>query len=279
MKDRISISVVWHDHRKPLVIVIKKSLIKRLALVFAFFFAFWVSLQVWGLWNYWEKTKIAKEKEEVQKSLSLFNEERSRLQTEKERLSAYKQKVKELEGRLLQVEEYLRKRGIALGSRGLGGRAGYRPEEEEEYLSFIVNRSEELMLILKSIPAGYPLYGTINSTFGWRKNPFGRGYEFHTGVDIDAPYGAPVRATADGVVSHAGRFGDYGKAVVIEHGHGYSTLYGHLSQVLVKEGQKVKAGDIIGRVGSTGRSTGAHLHYEVLFGGKPVNPMDYLVWR
>ena len=104
-------------------------------------------------------------------------------------------------------------------------------------------------------------------------------YEFHSVIDIDVPQGSRVLATADGVVVLAGWYGDYGKTVIIKHPSGYLTLYGHLSQVDVKEGQNVKAGDVVGRVGSTGRSTGPHLHCEVIRDNKPIDPSKFLAWE
>lgn len=115
------------------------------------------------------------------------------------------------------------------------------------------------------------------SGFGVRGNPFsGHGGEMHPGMDMAAPTGTPVYATADGIVSRAERAGGYGNLVQLEHGKGLETRYGHLSQILVHDGQRVHRGDLIALVGSTGRSTGSHLHYEVRIDGRAVNPMPFL---
>ncbi len=116
------------------------------------------------------------------------------------------------------------------------------------------------------------------SGFGVRGNPFsGRGGEMHPGMDMAAPTGTPVYATADGIVSRAEHTtGGYGNLVQLEHGKGLETRYGHLSQILVHDGQSVHRGDLIALVGSTGRSTGSHLHYEVRIDGRAVNPMPFL---
>lgn len=116
------------------------------------------------------------------------------------------------------------------------------------------------------------------SGFGVRGNPFGgHGGEMHPGMDMAAPTGTPVYATADGIVSRAERtYGGYGNLVQLEHGKGLETRYGHLSQILVHDGQRVHRGDLIALVGSTGRSTGSHLHYEVRIDGRAVNPMPFL---
>lgn len=129
---------------------------------------------------------------------------------------------------------------------------------------------------LAHIPSSWPVNGRIVSNFGFRRSPFGKGTEYHEGVDIDAPYGAPVRATGDGRVIFAGWKSGYGELVVIDHGYGYQTAYGHNSKIKVRVGQAVKRGDVIAYVGSTGRSTGPHLHYEVIYQGKKKNPRDYL---
>ena len=188
-------------------------------------------------------------------------------------------KLKSLESKLLSVKDYLSKRGVIKGSLPVGGASTNKGSYDLSYLQFLEERADYLYTSVRGIPLGYPVYGRITSHVGWRKNPFGRGYEFHPGIDIEAPHGSKVHATADGVVEFAGWYGDYGKTVIIRHPSGYLTLYAHLSQIDVKEGQRVKAGDVVGRVGSTGRSTGPHLHYEVIRDNKPVDPSKFLAWE
>jgi murein DD-endopeptidase MepM/ murein hydrolase activator NlpD len=128
-----------------------------------------------------------------------------------------------------------------------------------------------------SMPSIWPVSGVFTSCFGTRGNPFGGGSsEFHKGQDIAAPIGTAVMATADGVVVIAGWQRGYGRVVYIDHGNGMSTRYGHLSRIDVAEGQTIKRGDQVGLVGSSGRSTGPHLHYEVRVNGMAVNPVPYL---
>ncbi|MBV9210110.1 MAG: M23 family metallopeptidase [Acidobacteria bacterium] len=129
-----------------------------------------------------------------------------------------------------------------------------------------------------NMPSIWPVAGTFGkSGFGFRRNPFGgSGTEFHKGQDISAPYGASVIATADGTVVIAGWLRGYGNVVYIDHGNGISTRYGHLSRIDVIVGQTVKRGEQLGLVGSTGRSTGPHLHYEVRLDGQATNPVPYL---
>ena len=128
-----------------------------------------------------------------------------------------------------------------------------------------------------STPGGWPVVGTVSSRFGWRESPWGRGTQRHMGLDITAAYGTPVRVSAPGVVVFAGRdSGGYGTTVVVDHGRNVKTLYGHLSGVYVRPGQRVSGGAAVGAVGNSGRSTGVHLHYEVRVGNVPVDPMLYV---
>jgi murein DD-endopeptidase MepM/ murein hydrolase activator NlpD len=129
---------------------------------------------------------------------------------------------------------------------------------------------------LSSTPNGWPVRGYITDGFGKRRNPFGRGYEQHTGLDIATNPGMAIDATADGIVIFAGAHGGYGNVVVIDHGYGITTRYAHMAQIDVTVGQHVTRGKAIGTVGSTGRSTAPHCHYEVRLHDRPVNPLNYL---
>ena len=125
-------------------------------------------------------------------------------------------------------------------------------------------------------PSVWPVAGWLTSHYGNRTDPFTNDTDFHPGLDISADYGQPVIATGDATVASAGPNGDYGNMVALDHGFGIMTRYGHLSRIAVTSDQHVKRGDVIGYVGSTGRSTGAHLHYEVWMNGKLTNPMTLL---
>lgn len=129
----------------------------------------------------------------------------------------------------------------------------------------------------RGVPSLWPVRGTVTSRFGTRRSPYGGGNEVHPGIDISAQYGMPVTAGGDGEVIFAGRDPGYGRLVIIDHGADVDTLYGHLSAVYVREGQKVRRGQPLGAVGATGRATGAHLHYEVRVRNTPVDPRRYLV--
>lgn len=125
-------------------------------------------------------------------------------------------------------------------------------------------------------PKGWPLIGDVTSPYGKRKHPITGEKDFHNGIDISAPPGNPVTVSADGIVSFAGWHGSGGDVVVVEHGFGFSTVYAHNKMNAVKIGQKVKRGDVVSYVGSTGDATGPHLHYEVWENGSPVNPKPFI---
>jgi murein DD-endopeptidase MepM/ murein hydrolase activator NlpD len=131
--------------------------------------------------------------------------------------------------------------------------------------------------LLASTPAVRPASGWTTSRFGYRTSPFTGRREFHKGYDIANRLGTPITATADGVVSFTGPKGTLGNMVVIDHGHGMVTRFGHAHKILVKRGDAVKRGDTIALMGNTGRSTGPHVHYEVHFNGLPVNPEKYIL--
>ena len=136
--------------------------------------------------------------------------------------------------------------------------------------------ADEVSTELQFTPTAWPTNPeSITSDFGVRNDPFRQSSSFHSGVDIRGYYGTPVYATADGTVSMAKYYGSYGNAIIITHSDTFQTLYGHLMEMDVEDGDVVKKGDIIGSVGSTGRSTGPHLHYEVIKDGEPVDPKAY----
>ncbi|MGD8981795.1 MAG: M23 family metallopeptidase, partial [Desulfobacterales bacterium] len=131
--------------------------------------------------------------------------------------------------------------------------------------------------LLSSTPSIRPTEGWLSSGFGYRVSPFTGLREFHKGLDIAGHKGTEIIATADGVVTFVGRNGSYGKMMKIDHGHGMITRYGHIQKALKKRGEAVKRGDVIALMGNSGRSTGPHLHYEVLLNGLPVNPQKYIL--
>lgn len=122
----------------------------------------------------------------------------------------------------------------------------------------------------------WPLVGGISSGYGWRRHPFTKRRDFHTGIDIKGPSGRIIRASKAGRVVYSGWMGGYGRVVVMDHGKGYTTLYAHCSRLLVKQGQRVSSGQPVGKVGSSGRATGPHLHFEVRLNNKPISPLQVL---
>lgn len=148
--------------------------------------------------------------------------------------------------------------------------------ERENSFNELIGFLREQKSILASTPSLWPVQGWVTSGFGPRRSPFGSGVEFHKGIDISARYGKAVSAPADGLVVRSGYEPMDGNAIRIEHGHGFSTAYLHLSKIAVKRGSRVKKGEIIGYVGDSGRSTGSHLHYSVFVNNLPVNPQKYL---
>ncbi len=140
----------------------------------------------------------------------------------------------------------------------------------------LLKKVDTYLRTIEYMPLGKPVYGAITSKFGQRTDPLNSKQGFHVGVDIRGKHGTKIRATAAGVVVKAFRNGGYGNYVEIDHGNGYRTAYGHMQSYVVKEGESVKRGQIIGLVGSSGRSLGPHLHYEIRLHRSPVNPAKFM---
>jgi murein DD-endopeptidase MepM/ murein hydrolase activator NlpD len=150
-------------------------------------------------------------------------------------------------------------------------------DELERRLRTIGDRLRADQLRMASIPSGLPVEGYFSDGFGIRRNPFGEASrEFHEGMDIAVEFGTPVSTTADGMVVWAEPHAGYGNLVAIYHSNGITTRYGHLSKITVERGQRVRRGDQIGHAGSTGRSTGPHVHYEIRENDQPVDPSKYI---
>jgi murein DD-endopeptidase MepM/ murein hydrolase activator NlpD len=214
--------------------------------------------------------------------------ENQRLRAENER---QRQELEKLNNRVEKVEDTSRKLAEKSGvvdagvMPGTGGPALPLDEMGLATLTAKTNRLEEDLRSYEAIlrergytPTVWPVDGTLEGGFGGRRNPFGGpGWEFHSGQDIEAPWGAPVVAGASGTVSFVGWQNGYGQLVIVDHGGGLSTRYGHLSHIDVELNQTVSRAQLLGKVGSTGRSTGPHLHYEVRINDQPVNPLQYLL--
>src|SRR5262252_7232453 len=146
----------------------------------------------------------------------------------------------------------------------------------ESRLNFVKRDVERREQLANATPSIWPTHGGLTGFFGGRSDPFSGEPEYHTGIDIAAAKGQPVYATADGVIESASYSGAYGNLVIVKHAFGLTTRYGHLSGYNVKVGASVKRGDVVGFIGSTGRSTGSHLHYEILVNGQIMNPLNLL---
>lgn len=146
----------------------------------------------------------------------------------------------------------------------------------EGHLSIVKRNVERREALAAATPSIWPVHGWLSAGFGLRPDPFTGDSDFHPGLDISADRGTPVYVTASGTIELASPSGDYGNLVVVNHGFGLVTRYGHLSRFAVQVGDKVERGDVIGYVGATGRATGAHLHYEVLANGRLLNPLQLL---
>jgi murein DD-endopeptidase MepM/ murein hydrolase activator NlpD len=216
---------------------------------------------------------------------------------------SFEESLRQLQSQLAEYEERTRKLAIVAGieeldnggDAGLGGATSTAAAANDEALDLldverrmavlresldgVENRLDERVRWISATPTVTPTRGLFTSGFGLRRDPVDGRSAFHEGLDISAPAGKAVHATADGLVVRAGLYGELGNAVVLSHGFGLTTRYGHLSRVTAIPGQRVRRGDLIGYVGNTGRSTGYHLHYEVLEDGKPVNPLAYILDR
>jgi murein DD-endopeptidase MepM/ murein hydrolase activator NlpD len=229
--------------------------------------------------------------------LTKLRRENRELQSANEQFS---KSVESLRGQLHTVEDRTRKLAIIAGittldeqsTGGVGGvrddlssnpyrddvdKMSFRSRRVDRDLSVLEQRLVARDQLLSSTPSIAPVRGILTDGFGGRSDPFTGEQGTHNAVDISSAVGQAVRAPADGVVVKAEWANGYGNVIFISHGYGYSTRYGHLSGYTVRPGDRVKRSDVIGYVGSTGRSTGPHLHYEVRLNNNPVNPLEYIL--
>ncbi len=189
-----------------------------------------------------------------------------------------KETFKQIDSNLYAIDRSLAARGMrGLIVKNIGGGRGLEMADIEEFVNYYKSYTKHIEDKLSFFPLGLPSDGERTSGFGYRRDPLmPDSLQSHFGLDFAGNIGDSIKTTADGVVRLAGFNGGYGNCVIITHSNGYETLYGHMSKILVQNGSRVKAGDKIGLVGSTGRSTGPHVHYEVLFNGTRLNPAKYL---
>lgn len=253
--------------------------------------AFVTTHYVWLQRSYQRLVRMEDEYEQMKQDFTRIRQYSSRLQSDLERM--------EQQVRRLQIIAGATAGGNIPQIAGIGGEAAPTPQtvgrahllEQQWFLAQGQQRAEALQdqlnqlyevfqqksVALSATPSILPVRGYVISGFGARIDPFTGAPDFHTGVDVFAPYGTPVVATAGGQVVFAGPQGTYGQLIIIDHGFGIFTYYGHLSKALVRKGDMVKRWQVIGLVGSTGRSTGPHVHYEVRYQNQPLNPLQFIV--
>lgn len=204
---------------------------------------------------------LAKKQQSLQKNISNKSEELASMNT-------HLSEIEELLGLHTDIDMSLENRTDYVKYEAI------KKVEKEKLSRALIN------ILNSSIPNGKPLaYRSISSKFGYRKHPITRKRAFHAGLDLTAKTGTPIYATADGVVEYAKIKGGYGKYILINHPLGFKTAYAHLSKYNVQAGQYVQKNDLIGYVGNTGKSTGAHLHYEILYLHKWLNPAKFMHWN
>lgn len=189
-----------------------------------------------------------------------------------------RKKMLAIDKELSTINNFLKARGIHSDIKvPQGGGEENAVISNEETAAFYEKYLNRIGYDISHTPLGMPFRGSVTSSFGHRENPFGGvDVEIHRGMDISGPMGAPVKAVAKGKVTFAGVKGGFGNCIILNHQNGFETLYGHLSKILVRQGEQINIGQQIGNIGSTGRSTGPHLHYEVHRNGEKMNPQSFL---
>lgn len=254
----------------------------------------------WGYYQHWEVDRLREENELHQRQVEIANQKLTELQTKMQRLDALDAEVRQM----IQGSQ------AGTAPQGDGGTVAREPAATQavtpgallERITALSTHAEQrfnsLVMLRQSLAEGidltpvyhplpndgatsdtpsiWPAQGYVSSSFGWRNDPFSDGIGFHEGVDIAGDYGSPIQATANGTVTAAGWAGGYGYMVEITHPGGIVTRYGHNSLIIAEVGDKVQTGTVISFMGSTGRSTGSHVHYEVRVDGVPVDPMLFL---
>ena len=307
MRNKISFFILSRSGSPVKQITASKSFLRFLFLVV---FAV-LSLSIVGLYDYLHLRKSAADTQSFQETIASQHAE---IIGQRKQIEKFAEEINGLKNRLAALGDFERKIRIIANlenseeQEGLFGMGGPLPEDldtriplkerhhslmremhqqthglvlatahqENQFKSLIENLQGQVNL-LASTPAIRPNDGWLTCGFGYRKSPFTGLKEFHKGIDIANRKGTPIVATADGVVTVAGRKGLLGKTIEIDHGHGIITRYGHAQKLLKKRGDKIKRGETIALIGNTGRTTGSHVHYEVLLNGIPVNPKKYIL--
>lgn len=307
MGDRITFYMLSAKGAPPRSVTAPKALVAAIAV---FSLVILAAFSV-GIYDYYQLKTDALQTRRLQTQLTLKDDE---LALQQKQIQSFAREINALKSRLLALGEFERQIRVLAGLQtedrkdGLLGIGGSLPEdlspgealsrknaglvrEMHDQMAGLemasVNRAtgfEGLMRALKSRknllackPSIRPAEGIVSSGFGSRESPFTGLPEFHSGLDIANHKGTPIVATADGTVAFVGDKGPLGRMIVINHGHGLVTRYAHIDKALKKQGDAVKRGDVVAQMGSTGRSTGPHVHYEVRLNGVPVNPRDHIL--
>ncbi len=286
--NNLRLILVPEDARSPRQIKISGKTIRVALILLATFFVLNFALLGWNIWHFSDTLKLSRlqnEREQMQTRLMNLRKNADSLSMQLATLSQKNRALYASTG--IKQPEY----GYAVGGRQLrnldkksfDARIAYEidslrfvAQQEAKSLQATEKKFKEREKILRHTPSIKPMKGFYSSPFGMRLDPITGNWRMHEGVDICAPKGTPVHATADGRVKAAKWEHGFGKVVIIDH-IWYETRYAHLDEFLVKAGQRVKRGDVVGKCGRTGRATGVHLHYEVRVAGKPVDPMDYIL--
>lgn len=280
IKDVSTVIIVNKNHQQTRSVQIKTKHLERLNryLLLAVLVVVWLGLSI----LYLQKQNSNKDEQNRLLALQLTKLKISLPAKAKVDNSATAQSyIQSIQSKLQTINNYLKKRGLkgfSTASTGDGGKALTPVPSAVEQYAMYNEYLERMLLVTAFTPLGYPhSVDHLTSNFGYRSDPFDASQaEYHPGIDFGGAIGDQVKCTANGKVIWAGWYGGYGNCIRIEHGNHLETLYGHLSKIKVKVGQKVSVGDVIGAVGTTGHSTGPHLHYEVRKDGKPINPMKFL---
>jgi len=260
----------------------RKLTVVTIAAAVTFVLSAWAGIRFTG-----ENIGLRSRLDRLEETMNKVNGENTRLHEEVARLEEKNRTqltgaLGELNQRAQVIDSILRTLDIDPGgprskvpatSNNSGGPFTSEPEQQCEKLILKVDHT---LKTIRPLPLGYPIDGSISSGFGYRNDPMLGKQAFHSGLDLIGPLDSHVRATADGRVIEAGYNATFGWYVRIDHGNGFSTLYGHNKKILVKRGQEVRRGQKIAIMGSTGRSTGPHLHYEIRYKGRAINPTRFL---
>lgn len=282
-KEKYTILIVPNNTKNTRHFVFSK-IAMALSLIFTFVViaSFFI---LYGLYSYEKKANKILSESNKQNKYQL-NATQQDIKDKQMEVDTYKNSIANIKDKVDELNDLESKINSILGSGAIKfptsrGGAGINPSTTSLDLDGSINKLKDSLsklqayeLAQRKIPSVLPCAGNFTSKFGIRSNPFSiRSSETHPGIDIAGSIGTPIKASADGVVTYSGWESGYGNVIKINHGNGYESFYGHNSKLLVNEGTQVKRGDVIALMGSTGRSTGTHCHFEVRLNGNPIDPL------